>query len=101
MRIGIDLGGTKIEGVALDPAGHERARKRIPARPGSSEATVAAIRDLAAALESEVGETGTVGIGIPGAVSPATGLVKNANSTWLIGHPFGPDMEAALSREVR
>jgi fructokinase len=100
MRIGIDLGGTKIEGIALAPSGRELARRRIPAPRGSCEATVAAIRDLVAALESETGETGTVGIGIPGAVSPATGLVKNANSTWLIGHPFAQDLEAALSREV-
>lgn len=101
MRIGIDLGGTKIEGIALAPSGRELARRRIPAPRGSYEETVAAIRDLVAALESETGETGTVGIGIPGAISPATGLVKNANSTWLIGHPFGPDLEAALARDVR
>ncbi|MEQ9153397.1 MAG: ROK family protein [Parvibaculum sp.] len=101
MRIGIDLGGTKIEGIALAPSGRELARRRIPAPRGSYEETVAAIRDLVAALESETGETGTVGIGIPGAVSPATGLVKNANSTWLIGHPLGQDLEAALARDVR
>ena len=100
MRIGIDLGGTKIEGIALDSTGHERARQRI-ASPRSYDATIAAIRDLVAALEAETGEQGTVGIGMPGAVSPATGLVKNANSTWLIGHPFGRDLEAALGREVR
>ncbi|MDP1628357.1 ROK family protein [Parvibaculum sp.] len=101
MRIGIDLGGTKIEALALDGAGHERARRRIPAPHGDYAATVAAIRDLVAALESETGETGTVGIGMPGTLSPATGLVKNANSTWLIGHPFGADLEAALARPVR
>ncbi|GMV63411.1 MAG: NagC family transcriptional regulator [Parvibaculum sp.] len=100
MRIGIDLGGTKIEAIALDSTGHERARKRIPS-PRSYDATIAAIRDLVAALETETGEQGTVGIGMPGAVSPATGLVKNANSTWLIGHPFGRDLEAALGRAVR
>ena len=100
MRIGIDLGGTKIEAIALDSTGHERARKRMPS-PRSYDATIAAIRDLVAALEAETGEQGTVGIGMPGAVSPATGLVKNANSTWLIGHPFGRDLEAALGREVR
>lgn len=100
MRIGIDLGGTKIEAIALDSTGHERARKRIPS-PRSYDATITAIRDLVAALEAETGEQGTVGIGMPGAVSPATGLVKNANSTWLIGHPFGRDLEAALGREVR
>lgn len=100
MRIGIDLGGTKIEAIALDSTGHERARKRMPS-PHSYGATIAAIRDLVAALEAETGEQGTIGIGMPGAVSPATGLVKNANSTWLIGHPFGRDLEAALGREVR
>ena len=100
MRIGIDLGGTKIEGIALDSTGHERAHQRI-ASPRSYDATIAAIRDLVAALEAETNEQGTVGIGMPGAVSPATGLVKNANSTWLIGHPFGRDLETALGREVR
>ncbi|PKQ05486.1 MAG: fructokinase [Alphaproteobacteria bacterium HGW-Alphaproteobacteria-11] len=101
MRIGIDLGGTKIEALALDTQGRKLARRRIPSPQGSYEATVAAIRDLVTALESETGQTGTVGIGIPGMISPATGLVKNANSTWLIGHPFGRDLEAALARPVR
>ena len=101
MRIGIDLGGTKIEALALDTQGRELARRRIAAPQGSYDATVAAIRDLVAALESETGQTGTVGIGMPGTISPATGLVKNANSTWLIGHPFGAGLEAALGRPVR
>lgn len=101
MRIGIDLGGTKIEAIALDNEGNERARKRIASPRGDYAATIAAIRDLVAALETETGEQGTIGIGMPGAISPATGLVKNANSTWLIGHPFGRDLEAALGREVR
>ncbi|MBX3497157.1 MAG: ROK family protein [Parvibaculum sp.] len=101
MRIGIDLGGTKIEALALDAEGRELARRRIAAPQGNYDATVAAIRDLVAALESETGEQGTVGIGMPGAISPATGLVKNANSTWLIGHPFGRDLEAALARPLR
>ncbi|MEP2828312.1 ROK family protein [Parvibaculum sp.] len=101
MRIGIDLGGTKIEGIVLDDSGNERTRKRVASPRGDYAATIAAIRDLAAALEAEAGEQGTIGIGMPGIVSPATGLVKNANSTWLIGHPFGRDLEAALGREVR
>ncbi|MBO6669420.1 ROK family protein [Parvibaculum sp.] len=101
MRIGIDLGGTKIEAIALDGHGNERARKRIASPRGDYAATIAAIRDLVATLEAETGERGTVGIGMPGAISPATGLVKNANSTWLIGHPFGRDLEEALGREVR
>ncbi|MEN6544317.1 ROK family protein [Parvibaculum sp.] len=100
MRIGIDLGGTKIEGIALGTGGGELARKRI-ATPGSYDATVAAIRDLVASLEQETAARGTVGIGMPGAISPASGLVKNANSTFLIGKPFDRDLEAALGREVR
>lgn len=101
MRIGIDLGGTKIEALALDAEGRELARRRIAAPQGNYAATVAAIRDLVTILESETGQEGTVGIGMPGAISPATGLVKNANSTWLIGHPFGRDLEAALARPLR
>jgi fructokinase len=96
MRIGVDLGGTKIEAVALDPAGAERFRRRVPTPRGDYRATVAAI----AALVREAGE-GTVGVGIPGALSRATGLVKNANSAWLIGRPLKEDLERALGREVR
>jgi fructokinase len=95
MRIGIDLGGTKIEAIALD--GETEARRRRIATPrGDYEATVAAV----AALVREMGD-GSVGVGIPGAISPATGLVKNANSTWLIGRPLKQDLEHALQREVR
>lgn len=100
MRIGIDLGGTKIEGIALAAGGRELARRRVPT-PDGYDATIAAVRDLVATLESETGETGTVGIGMPGAISPASGLVKNANSTWLNGMPFDRDIEAALGRSVR
>jgi fructokinase len=101
MRIGIDLGGTKIEGIALGPDGAERARKRVPSPRNDYAATIAAIRDLVVALEAEAGMRGSVGIGMPGAISPASGLVKNANSTWLNGQPFQADMEAALARPVR
>lgn len=101
MRIGIDLGGTKIEGIALGPDGTERARKRVPSPRNDYAATIAAIRDLVASLEAEAGTQGNVGIGMPGAISPATGLVKNANSTWLNGQPFHADIEAALGRPVR
>ena len=87
MRIGIDLGGTKTEGIALDPAGVERFRGRIPTPRGDYEATLAAIVGLVREAEGVVGSA-TVGVGIPGAVSPATGLVKNANSTWLNGRPL-------------
>jgi fructokinase len=95
-RIGVDLGGTKIEALALDGGGREVFRKRVVAPRGGYQATLEAV----AALVREAGE-GTVGVGIPGAISPATGLVKNANSTHLIGHPFREDLERALGREVR
>jgi fructokinase len=101
MRIGIDLGGTKIEGIALGTGGETVWRSRIPAPSGDYAETVTAVAGLVARIESETGRRGTVGIGIPGAVSPATGLVKNANSTWLIGRPIGRDLAAALGREVR
>ena len=101
MRIGIDLGGTKIEGVALAGDGQELARHRIAAPRGSYEATIRAIADVVALLEKSSGSRGSVGVGIPGAISPATGLVKNANSTWLIGHPLERDLAGALGRPVR
>jgi fructokinase len=101
LRIGIDLGGTKIEGIALADEGRELARKRIATPRGDYGATLAAIGDLVQSLEKEAGLRGTIGIGIPGAQSPATGLIKNANSTWLNGRPFVADLEARLSRPVR
>ncbi len=100
MRIGIDLGGTKIEAIAIDGS-TVLLRRRIPAPRGDYAATIAAVRDLVAAIERELAATGTVGIGIPGAISPVTGLVKNANSTWLIGHAIDRDLERALQRPVR
>jgi fructokinase len=101
MRIGIDLGGTKIEGLALDAQGLERARKRVASPPGY-EAAIAAIRDLVGALEAEAGtRAGAVGVGMPGSISPATGLARNGNSTWLNGRPFARDLEVALGRSVR
>ncbi|PYP22764.1 MAG: fructokinase, partial [Gemmatimonadetes bacterium] len=96
LRIGVDIGGTKIEALALDAAGREVFRKRIPTPRGDYEATVAAVVSLVA----EAG-AGTVGVGIPGALSRATGRVKNANSTWLIGRSLKEDLERALKREVR
>lgn len=101
MRIGIDLGGTKIEGVALDGDGGELRRLRIDTPCGNYGATVDAVCAMVHELEAETGGEGTVGIGMPGAISPATGVVKNANSTWLIGHPFDKDVEACLGRPVR
>jgi hypothetical protein len=93
MRIGVDLGGTKIEAVALDENGRETFRRRVPTPRGEYEGTVDAI----AGLVKEAGE-GTVGLGIPGAIDEATGLVKNANSNWLIGRPLGADLEQAIGR---
>jgi len=99
-RIGIDLGGTKIEGLLLGPDGAERARQRI-ATPRDYEATIAAVTGLVARLETEAGVKARVGVAIPGSLSPITRLVQNANSTWLNGHPFDRDLTAALGRPVR
>jgi fructokinase len=101
MRIGIDLGGTKIEGLAIDERGAERQRLRIPTPRGDYPAIVKAVASLVGDLEAAQGQKATVGVGIPGAVSPATGLVKNANSVELIGHPLDLDLGKALAREVR
>ena len=101
MRIGIDLGGTKIEGLVLDKGGVERARLRIATPVTSYEAEVEAIVDLIARLERQVGARCTVGIAHPGAISPATGLIKNANSTQLNDRPLKADLERPLGREVR
>lgn len=101
MRIGVDLGGTKIEAVALDTSGNILARRRIATPQGDYAATLAGIAGLVFAIENELGLTGTVGIGIPGAISPASGRVKNANSTCLIGQPLDRDLEQLLARPVR
>lgn len=111
MRFGIDLGGTKIEILALgrsddtspvgNHAGREILRRRVATPAQDYHATVIAIRDLVRGAEAETGARGTVGVAIPGAISPANGLVKNANSTALIGHPLREDLEAALGRPVR
>lgn len=101
IRIGIDLGGTKTEGIVLDRLGNPLARRRVPTTRDDYAATVATIAGLVQALESETGGRATVGVGIPGTISPATGLVKNANSTWLIGRPLDRDLTAALGRPVR
>ncbi|HUO86308.1 MAG TPA: ROK family protein [Thermoanaerobaculia bacterium] len=101
VRIGIDLGGTKIEGMALNGDGREVHRLRIDTPAGNYKATVDAVCALVQELEEEVGTEGRVGVAMPGSISPATGLIKNANSTWLIGHPFHRDLEECLGREVK
>jgi len=101
IRLGVDLGGTKIEIVALDDAGAVRLRERVPTPRGDYAATLDAVAALVAKAERTLDARGTVGVGIPGALSRVTGLVKNANSTWLIGKPLQQDLERALGREVR
>ena len=102
MRIGIDLGGTKIEGIALADDGRPLDRRRITAPRGNYDDTIRAIVGLVDAVESEVARgRGSIGVGIPGTISPATGLIKNANSTWLNGHPLDADLSRALGRPVR
>ena len=99
-RIGIDLGGTKIEAIALDPSGREVFRERTATPRDDYEGTVEAVAGLVERAERAAGPA-TVGIGMPGVISPATGLVKNANSTWLNGRPLEVDLQVRLRREVR
>ena len=101
MRIGIDLGGTKIEVIALADGGDTLLRKRILTPQGDYTATLQAIHDLIRSVEAELKSQGTVGIGIPGAESLANGLIKNANSTCLIGRPLRADLQSLLHREIR
>jgi len=101
LRIGIDLGGSKIEVIALGPDGGERLRRRVATPQDDYEATLLAVRELVVTVERDQGARGTVGVGIPGAESLASGLVKNANSTCLIGRSLRKDLEALLQREVR
>ena len=101
MRIGIDLGGTKIEALALDEAGLEIVRHRVDTPKHDYDGTVGAIKGLVDRIELETGTTGTVGAGIPGSIRASNGLVKNANSTWLNGRPFAADLSRTLGREVR
>ncbi|MDE2135068.1 MAG: ROK family protein [Alphaproteobacteria bacterium] len=101
MRFGIDLGGTKIEILALGDRGNELLRHRVPTPRDHYDGIVRAIRDLVYDTEAKLGCRGSVGIAIPGAISRKTGFVKNANSTRLIGHPLDRDLASALHREVR
>jgi fructokinase len=101
MRIGFDLGGTKISGLVLDAEGREHLRVRRDTPRGDYQGTIRALCEMAAELEATAGRTCSIGVGMPGTVSPRSGLVKNANSTWLNGKPFGRDLAAALGRPVR
>lgn len=101
MRIGVDLGGTKTEIVVLDEHGAQALRRRIATPREGYETIVRAVADLVRAAEAELGVTATVGVGMPGAVSPATGRIKNANTTCLIGRPMREDLGRALARPVR
>ena len=101
MRLGIDLGGTKIEIIALADDGHELLRRRIATPQGDYRATLSAVAELVEASENELGRRGTLGIGIPGAESLADGRIKNANSTCLIGQPLRRDLQARLQRQIR
>jgi fructokinase len=101
IRIGIDLGGTKIEGLALGAHGQELCRRRVPTPRDGYLEIVSALVALIESIEQSCGEQGTVGIGIPGIVSPATGLIKNANTTLLNGQALDKDIESRLGRPVR
>jgi fructokinase len=101
LRVGVDLGGTKIEVIAIDGDHAVRARRRAPTPRDDYAGTLDAVAALIGQVEMEAGGRGSVGIGIPGAISPATGLAKNANSTWLNGKPLHRDFEHRLGRPVR
>ena len=101
MKIGIDLGGTKIEGIALSDAGDELFRKRVPTPQGDYPGILQAIAELVANLEAETGQQGSIGIGTPGALSPATSLMRNSNSVCMNGKPVLDDLQSTLGREVR
>ena len=101
MRIGIDLGGTKIEIIALDESGQELARRRVATPQGDYSATLHAIAELVYAVETELGREGSIGIGTPGAISRATGRLKNSNSVCMNGQPLLDDLQLLLGRKVR
>lgn len=101
IRIGIDLGGSKIEGIALDANGRELIRRRVPTPSGDYRATLAAVANLVSEIEDQTGGQGRVGVGTPGAISRASGRIKNSNSVCLIDRPLGEDLAILLGREVR
>lgn len=101
MRLGVDVGGTKIEAIALDNEGRELGRTRLPTPQHNYDATLNTILELVQTLEAQTGQSGSVGIGMPGAIDARTGLIKNANSVWLNGRPMDKDLETLLARPVR
>src|SRR5262249_20600392 len=101
LRLGVDLGGTKTEVIALAPDGGDLVRRRSPTPSGDYRAQLALVREMVTGIEAELGAAGTVGVAIPGTISAATGLIKNANSTWLNGKPLDRDLAEALGRPVR
>ena len=101
MKIGIDLGGTKIEGIALSDAGDELFRQRVATPQGDYPGILQAIADLVTSIEAGTGEQGSIGIGTPGALSPATGLMRNSNSVCMNGKPVLDDLQSTLGRKVR
>ncbi len=101
LRLGIDLGGTKIEAMVIDRAGQSIARRRINTPQGDYQASLVAIADLVASLENELGERLPVGIGTPGSLSPVTGRLRNSNSVCLNGKPLLEDLQTLLQREIR
>jgi len=101
MRIGIDVGGTKIEAIAMDDRGEIRLRRRVATPRGDYQATLHAIAGLVESFRHDLQEPCTIGVGIPGTISPATGVVKNANSVWLIGKPLDHDLESLLGQPLR
>lgn len=101
VRIGIDMGGTKIEFVALENDGRELYRRRVPTPRGDYDATIRVMREGVEEIERQLARPASVGVGIPGTISGITHTVKNANSTWMNGKPFDKDLGAALNREVR
>jgi len=100
IQIGIDFGGTKIEAAALNAAGDFIKRIRV-GNPGAYNAALAIVHDLVQRIENELGERGTVGLGVPGSISPTTGVMRNANSVYLNGRPFREDLEKTLGRSIR
>ncbi len=100
IALGVDLGGTKIEIIALDEDGRELLRRRRPTPRDDYRGTLETIRAMVEEAERELGTRATLGVGHPGAISPATGLMKNSNSTWLNGQPFDRDLQALLGRPI-